>query len=214
MRLYSIASARDGERPNTNNLSLSVKRIVEGRPDGSVFRGVASNWLCDLSPGDTIPIVGPFGATFLTPDDPEAELLMVCTGTGVAPFRGFTHRRRRTMPHARGKLFLFFGARSAQELPYFGPLQKYLKSQLDCELVYSRLPGTGKEYVQDRLRKRAEDIASLLSKDSLHLYMCGLRGLEEGVERALSEIGRAHGIDWPATREQMRETGRLHIETY
>ena len=145
MRLYSIASARDGERPNTNNLSLSVKRIVEGRPDGSVFRGVASNWLCDLSPGDTIPVVGPFGATFLMPDDPEAELLMVCTGTGVAPFRGFTHRRRRTMPHARGKLFLFFGARSAQELPYFGPLQKYLKSQLDCELVYSRLPGTGKE---------------------------------------------------------------------
>ena len=123
MRLYSIASARDGERPNTNNLSLSVKRIVEGRPDGSVFRGVASNWLCDLSPGDTIPIVGPFGATFLTPDDPEAELLMVCTGTGVAPFRGFTHRRRRTMPHARGKLFLFFGEVSTRAA-LFWPVAK------------------------------------------------------------------------------------------
>ena len=51
-------------------------------------------------------------------------------------------------------------------------------------------------------------------KDSLHLYMCGLRGLEEGVERALSEIGRVHGIDWLDIREQMRDTGRLHIETY
>ena len=196
MRLYSIASARDGERPNTNNLSLSVKRIVEGRPDGSVFRGVASNWLCDLSPGDTIPVVGPFGATFLMPDDPEAELLMVCTGTGVAPFRGFTHRRRRTMPHARGKLFLFFGARSAQELPYFGPLQKYLKSQLDCELVYSRTPGTGKG-VQDRLRKRAEDIACLLPKD-LSTSTC-----------ADSRVRRRRGAclvgDWPSAWDRLAD---------
>jgi benzoyl-CoA 2,3-epoxidase subunit A len=214
MRLYSIASARDGERPNTNNLALTVKRIVEPRSDGSVFQGVASNWLCDLSPGETIKVVGPFGATFLMPDDPEADLLMICTGTGVSPFRGFTHRRRRAMPRARSKLVLFFGARSPEELPYFGPLQKYQKNQLDCELVYSRLPGTNKEYVQNRLRNRAEDVASLLPRKTLHLYMCGLRGLEEGVESALADIGRAYGMDWRTVREEMRGTGRLHIETY
>ena len=212
MRLYSVASARDGERPNTNNLALTVKRIVLPDAEG-VFRGVASNWLCDLRPGDTIPVAGPFGASFLMPDDPASDLLMVCTGTGVAPFRGFTHRRRRTTPDAAGKLFLFFGARSPRELPYFGPLRKYLRSQLDCELVYPRLPGVEKEYVQHRLRKRAEDVARLLRKRTLYLYICGLQGLEQEVECALSEIGHAHGIEWPSIRQSC-DFGRLHIESY
>ncbi|MDI3306131.1 MAG: 4Fe-4S binding protein [Acetobacteraceae bacterium] len=54
MRLYSTCSARDGERPNTNNLALTVKRVAEPRPDGSIFRGVASNYICDLKLGDTV----------------------------------------------------------------------------------------------------------------------------------------------------------------
>src|SRR6185312_11711735 len=134
-------SARDGEKPNTNNMALAVKRIVTRDAAGGDTRGVASNWLCDLQVGERIDIVGPFGSTFLMPDDPDADLLMICTGTGVSPFRGFTHRRRRTMPDARGRLLLFFGSRSPEELPYFGPLQKYRKSELDYELPYSRIPG-------------------------------------------------------------------------
>ena len=70
MRLYSVASPRDGERPNTNNLSLTVKRVAEPRPDGAVHRGLASNYICDLKQGDSVAVLGPFGATFLMPDDP------------------------------------------------------------------------------------------------------------------------------------------------
>jgi benzoyl-CoA 2,3-dioxygenase component A len=209
MRLYSVASARDGERPNTNNLAITVKRVL--LPG---VRGVASNWLCDLRQGDTVEVTGPFGATFLMPDDPEADLLMVCTGTGVSPFRGFTHRRLRSAPNARGRLHLFFGARSPRELPYFGRLQTYQRSQLDYELAYSRLPGAAKEYAQDRLRRRAGDVAALLRRETTHIYVCGLRGMEAGVERALADIAVADGLDWPALRAGMRETGRLHIETY
>src|SRR5918911_4596394 len=46
MRLYSVASARDGEKPNTNNMALAVKRIVRRDEAGRDARGVASNWLC------------------------------------------------------------------------------------------------------------------------------------------------------------------------
>ena len=214
MRLYSVASARDGERPNTNNLSLTVKRVVEPTPDGGEFRGVASNYLCDLPQGAKLHVVGPFGATFLMPDDPDADIVMICTGTGAAPFRGFTERRRRTSPNGRGRLHLFFGARTPQELPYFGPLQKVPTKLLDQELVYSRRPGQPREYVQDRMRTRAADIAALLRRESTHLYICGLRGLEEGVEAALTDIGRQHGLDWPALRTAMRQSGRFHAETY
>jgi len=213
MRLYSIASARDGERPNTNNLALTVKRVVESRPEGE-FRGVASNYLCDRAPGDTVGVIGPFGSTFLMPDDPDADILMICTGTGAAPFRGFTERRRRTSPNGRGRLHMFFGARSPNELPYFGPLKKVPATILTQELVFSREPGRPREYVQDRMRARAEDIVALLAKPALHVYICGLRGLEEGVDLALTEIGRAHNLDWLAMRDIMREEGRFHSETY
>ena len=214
MRLYSIASARDGERPNTNNLALTVKRVQETQPDGSVFHGVASNYLCDLPMGTQVSVVGPFGATFLMPDDPDADILMICTGTGAAPFRGFTERRRRTSASVRGKLMMFFGARTPQELPYFGPLQKVPHTILDQELVYSRLPGHPREYVQDRMRSRAADLATLLPKPTTHIYICGLRGLEDGVEAALTDIGRQYGLDWPSLRTAMREAGRYHAETY
>jgi len=214
MRLYSVASPRDGERPNTNNLALTVKRVAEPRADGSLHRGVASNFLCDLKLGDKVDVLGPFGSTFLMPDDPGADIVMICTGTGSAPFRGFTERRRRSMPSAAGKLFLFFGARSPVELPYFGPLKKVPPKLLDQELVFSRLPDRPKEYVQDRMRGRAGDLARLLARDATHVYVCGLRGMEAGVEASFHDICADHGLDWATLRAGMRETGRYHVETY
>lgn len=214
LRLYSVASPRDGERPNTNNLALTVKRVVESRDDGTIHRGLASNYLCDLKQGDRVRIAGPFGATFLMPDDPAADIVMICTGTGSAPFRGFTERRRRSMPSAKGKLYLFFGARSPQELPYFGPLQKVPKSLLDQELVFSRLPDKPKEYVQDRMRKRAADLAELLRRDTTHVYICGLRGMESGVEAAFNDICKEHAMSWQDCRARLRDEGRFHVETY
>ncbi len=88
-RLYSISSPRDGERANYNNLSLTVKR-EEG--------GVCSNYVCDLKKGDKVSMTGPFGSTFLVPNDASARILMICTGTGSAPFRAFTMRRQRNNP--------------------------------------------------------------------------------------------------------------------
>jgi benzoyl-CoA 2,3-dioxygenase component A len=214
MRLFSVASPRDGERPNTNNLALTVKRVVEPREDGSVFRGLASNYVCDLKQGDKVQVAGPFGSTFLMPDDPEADVVMICTGTGSAPFRGMTERRRRAMPNAKGKLWLFFGARTPQELPYFGPLQKVPKTLLEQELVFSRLPDRPKEYVQDRMRRRDADLAGLLRKDTTHVYVCGLRGMEAGVEEAFAAICGGNGLDWAVCRARMRDAGRFHVETY
>ncbi len=214
MRLYSVASPRDGERPNTNNLALTVKRVVETRTDGSVFRGLASNYVCDLEQGAKVQVVGPFGSTFLMPDDPQADIVMICTGTGSAPFRGFTERRRRTMPNAKGKLYLFFGARNPKELPYFGPLQKVPKTLLDQELVFSRLANRPKEYVQDRMRARRADLAALLQRDTTHVYVCGLRGMEAGVEASFEAICGDQAMSWPECRARMRDEGRFHVETY
>jgi len=213
MRLYSVSSSRDGEKPNTNNLALTIKRVVELRDDASTFRGLASNYMCDLERGDKVNVVGPFGATFLMPDDPSANIIMICTGTGSAPFRAFTERRRRAMPQAPGKLYLFFGARTPGELPYFGPLKKVPTSLLDKELVFSRLADRPKEYVQDRMLKRGEDLAEVLSHATAHIFVCGLKGMEEGVDASFAKIC-ADLSHWPELRDRMRAEGRYHVETY
>lgn len=205
MRLYSIASARDGEKRNANNVALTVKR-AEG--------GLCSNYLCDLKVGDQVQVVGPFGATFLMPDDPSADILMVCTGTGSAPFRAFTERRRRAAPGAPGRMLMYFGARTPEELPYFGPLQKVPETLLQKELVFSRLPGQPKEHVQDRMRGQAERIQEFLKGPRSHVFICGLKGMEAGVEAAFAEICTAHGMDWSTLKPQLRAEGRYHVETY
>lgn len=205
VRLYSIASARDGEKPNANNLSLTVKR-EQG--------GVCSNYLCDLPRGAKVDITGPFGATFLLPNDPAANVIMICTGTGSAPFRAFTERRRRAMPDAAGKLLLFFGARRPEELPYFGPLQKVPDRLLRKHFCYSRVPNEPRVYVQDRIRTEAAEIARLLDDAGTHVYICGLKGMESGVDEAFADICRLASIDWKAVKIAMRDSGRYHVETY
>lgn len=205
VRLYSVASPRHGERPNHNNLSLTVKR----EPNG-----VCSTYVCDLKRGDKVSVTGPFGATYLMPDDPSANIVMVCTGTGSAPFRGMTEWRRRTQPNAPGKLVLFFGARRPEELPYFGPLQKVPASLLTKFFAWSRVPDEPKVYVQDLMRREAGLMADLLESSATHLYLCGLKGMEHGVDEALADVCRGAGLTWETLRKEMREQGRYHVETY
>jgi benzoyl-CoA 2,3-dioxygenase component A len=213
-RQYSIASPRNGERAGYNNLSLTVKRE---RGEGGHPPGVCSNHLCDLKVGDTVQVIGPFGSSFLMPNHPRSHIVMICTGTGSAPMRAMTEWRRRLRASGKfegGKLMLFFGARTQQELPYFGPLQKLPKDFIDISFAFSRTPGQPRHYVQDRLRERAADLAPLLQDDSTHIYVCGLKAMEEGVLLALRDVAQQAGHDWDALGVKLQREGRLHLETY
>ena len=214
-RQYSIASPRNGERPGYNNLSLTVKRVLEDH-QGRPVRGVASNYLCDLQVGDTVQVIGPFGSSFLMPNHPKSHLVMICTGTGSAPMRAMTEwrRRQRATPFEAGKLMLFFGARTQQELPYFGPLQGLPKDFIDSNFAFSRTPGQPKKHVQDVMRERAADLAVLLADPDSHFYVCGLKSMEEGVVQALRDIAEQAGLDWAQLGAALRREGRLHLETY
>src|SRR5436190_7571531 len=212
-RLYSIASPRDGERPRYNNVALTVKRVTHDHA-GSPVQGVASNYLCDLAKGERVKIVGPFGTSFLMPNHPGSSLLMICTGTGSAPMRAMTERRRRFEENDGGQLMLFFGARSPDELPYFGPLMKLPKAFIDINLAFSRVPGKQKQYVQDLIRERSAEVARLLGDENCYIYICGLKGMETGVAEAFHDVCRRHAMDWEVLLPSLREKGRYHLETY
>ena len=215
-RQYSVASPRNGERPGYNNLSLTVKRVLEDH-HGQPVRGVASNFICDLKVGDRVQVTGPFGASFLMPNHPRSHIVMICTGTGSAPMRAMTEWRRRLRASAKfegGKLLLFFGARTQQELPYFGPLQSLPKDFIDSNFAYSRTPGQPKRYVQDLMRERAADLVPLLKDADSHFYVCGLKSMEEGVVLALRDVAQQAGLDWATLGAALKKEGRLHLETY
>jgi len=215
-RQYSIASARNGERKGYNNLSLTIKRVLEDY-DGHPVRGVASNYMCDLKVGDTVQVIGPFGASFLMPNHPKSHIVMICTGTGSAPMRAMTEWRRRLRASGKfegGKLLLFFGARTKEELPYFGPLQSLPRDFIDINFAFSRTPGQPKRYVQDAMRERGADLAAMLTDPNAHFYVCGLKAMEEGVVLALREVAQQAGLDWEPIGQALRREGRLHLETY
>ena len=215
-RQYSIASPRNGERPGHNNLSLTIKRVLEDH-SGKPVRGVASNFMCDLKVGDTVQVIGPFGTSFLMPNHPRSSIVMICTGTGSAPMRAMTEWRRRLRASGKfegGKLMLFFGARTQEELPYFGPLQSLPKDFIDSNFTFSRTPGQPKRYVQDALRERAADLVPLLQDPNACFYVCGLKAMEEGVVLALRDVAAQAGLDWDTVGSALKREGRLHLETY
>ncbi|MFW5328700.1 benzoyl-CoA 2,3-epoxidase subunit BoxA [Hydrogenophaga sp. ZJX-1] len=215
-RQYSIASPRNGERPGYNNLSLTIKRVLEDH-SGQPVRGVASNFMCDLQVGDTVEVIGPFGTSFLMPNHPKSNIVMICTGTGSAPMRAMTEWRRRLRQSGKfegGKLMLFFGARTQAELPYFGPLQNLPKDFIDTHFAFSRTAGQPKRYVQDAMRERAADLAVLLQDPNTYFYVCGLKSMEEGVVLALRDVATQAGLSWEQIGAALKREGRLHLETY
>ncbi len=215
LRLYSVASPRDGERPNTNNLALTVKRVVEARQDGSVHHGIGSNYVCDLKQGDVVSVAGPFGATFLD------------AGRSGRRHRDDLHRHRlgavprlhRTPPpldaeRARQALSVL---RRAQ------PLRASLFRPAAEAAGQAARPGAGvlaaprqaegiragpHAHAQRRHRRAARP------RHAAHIYVCGLRGMETGVEASFAAICEGHGLDWHSVRDRMREEGRYHVETY
>jgi benzoyl-CoA 2,3-dioxygenase component A len=131
--------------------------------------------------------------------------------------RAMTEWRRRLRASGKfegGKLVLFFGARTKEELPYFGPLQTLPKDFIDINFAFSRATGQPKRYVQDAMRDRAVDVAHMLADPNAYFYVCGLKAMEEGVVLALRDIAVGAGLNWDDVAAGMKREGRLHLETY
>jgi sulfite reductase alpha subunit-like flavoprotein len=129
--------------------------------------------------------------------------------------RAMTERRRRRRGKGEsGRLMLFFGARTQAELPYFGPLMNLPRDFIDIDFAFSRAVGQPRRYVQDAMRERTADLAALLEDPNTYVYVCGLRGMEEGVLDALQQAAKSRGLDWDGLHARLKQEGRLHLETY
>lgn len=127
LRLYSIASSAPGDYGDGKTVSLCVKRLIYNDEDGNEVKGVCSNYIGDLKPGDKVKITGPVGKALLLPKDPKANIIMLATGTGIAPFRSFLWRFFfENVPDYKfdGLAWLFMGVPTTSALLYDNEFKK------------------------------------------------------------------------------------------
>jgi ferredoxin--NADP+ reductase len=225
LRLYSIASTRHGDDLADHTVSLCVRQL-EYEKDGQTIYGVCSTFLCDIKPGAKVKITGPVGKEMLLPDNEEANIIMLATGTGIAPMR--TYLRRMFEPSEReangwkfrGKAWLFMGAPKTANLLYDDDLNRYVAEYPD-NFRYTKAISReeqnskgGRMYIQDRVLEHAEEIFTMIEDPKTHVYMCGLRGMEPGIDEAMTAAAAAKGIDWSELRPQLKKAERWHVETY
>ena len=194
-RLYSIASTEGGEHGHPCTLSLCVKRCFYVDPiNGERYPGIASNYLCDLQPGAKLTLSGPYGSAFRLPADPEANLLMVGMGTGIAPFRAFVRQIYDRNGGWQGKVRLFYGARTGVELLYMNDLKNDLANYYDQETfkafeALSPRPVLEEPIDLERtLKQNADELWALMLHHNTYVYVAGLEQASEMLENAMIAI--------------------------
>merc|ERR1719439_207126 len=195
VRLYSIASSRYGDDMTGTTTSLCVRRATywcpELKAEDPAKKGVCSNFLCDTKPGDDVKMTGPAGKVMLLPEeDPSVDLIMVATGTGIAPYRSFLRRlfvEKTPFGEAyTGLAWLFLGVANSDALLYDDEWQEVLKANPDNFRVSYALSREqtnkdgGKMYIQDKVAEYADEIFTRMDNGA-HMYFCGLKGMMPGI---------------------------------
>jgi ferredoxin--NADP+ reductase len=228
IRLYSIASTRHGDDVDDKTVSLCVRKLeYKDEKTGKEVEGVCSTFLCNIKPGDDVQITGPTGKEMLLPEDPESTVIMMATGTGIAPFRAYLWRmfkdnERHANPdyQFKGLAWLVFGVATTPNILYKGELEEIQHRYPDnFKLTYAvsreqKNAQGGKMYIQDRIAENADELWSLIQKEKTHVYICGRKGMETGIDAALTEAANKSNVKWAEYRSQMKRAGRWHVETY
>jgi ferredoxin--NADP+ reductase len=228
LRLYSIASTRHGDHMDDKTVSLCVRQLEYKHPEtGETVYGTCSTYLCGIEPGSEVKITGPVGKEMLLPDDPEATIIMLATGTGIAPFRAYlwrmfkeAERQKNTDYQFKGLAWLIFGVPYTGNILYKEELEQMQDQYAEnFKLTYAisreqQNAEGGRMYIQHRVAEHADDLWELMQKPNTHTYMCGLKGMEDGIDEGMTVAANKHGVNWIEFRKQMKKEHRWHVETY
>jgi ferredoxin--NADP+ reductase len=193
-RLYSVADLPK-EKNGRQQITMLVKRCSYVDDfNGEKYDGIASNYLCDRKKGDVINITGPFELPFKVPEDKNANLILIGMGTGIAPFRAFVKHIYTHEKDWKGKIRLFYGARSGLELLYLnekdGDLTNYYdKTTFKAFHALSPRPHWSDPISLDAaIEERAEEILEMLGEVNTYIYVAGYEKVKENLDRAFSKI--------------------------
>lgn len=199
LRLYSVSSPTKGEGGKSNLISTTVKRTIEEFDNNKLYLGVCSNYLADLQPGETVKMTGPSGRRFLLPENAQDfNYVFFATGTGIAPYRGMIEEL--LDQGFDNEIVLIFGCAYRTDLLYADYFESLDEEHDNFHYVprvsrEDRRTDGSKKYVQTTLWDDAELLDPIMEQDNTLMYICGLKGMESGIYRALAKKGLTEYLD-------------------
>lgn len=214
VRRYSIANARSVPIDTGVELDLLVRRCFYiDEVSGERYPGIASNYLCDAKPGASLTIGGPYLSPFKVPLDNRANLLMLGTGTGIAPFRAFAQLIFERRGDWKGQVRLYYGGRSGLDLMYTNDETTDLANYYDEKTFKAfRALGTrplmsSSQALERGLTDNADDALHLINEPDTYVFLSGLGKIAAVFDKVMAErVGSTE--EWAAIKEKMIVEGR------
>lgn len=216
-RLYSIADLPTRSEHGHLRFPICVKRCTYiDEFSGERFDGVASNYLCDRQPGDQVTITGPYGLAFEEPDDPDAALILIGAGTGIAPFRAFVKHLYQEVSAFRGRIILFHGGRTGLDLLYRNEEVNDFAQYYDHDTFEAVAALSQRPHWSDRIdwhgaiESRGAEIWELLSNPHTRVYVAGLKVIRDELDAVFSSLAGSPET-WSRRKAEL-EAGRQWVE--
>jgi ferredoxin-NADP reductase len=171
-RSYSIASNPDG----TNIIELVIVLNKEGAGTPYLFN--------QTNVGHQLTLRGPQGV-YTLPTTIENDLYLICTGTGIAPFRSMVqHINKHKIPHKN--IYIIFGCRTKADLLYYDEMMA-----LQNELAgFYYLPTLSRENWEGKTGYVHEVYESLCAnRQAANFYLCGWKGMIDDAKNKIAALG-------------------------
>lgn len=216
-RLYSVAGLPEKQPDGKVRLPLCVRRCdYIDDYNGERYKGVASNYLCDLKPGDDLIITGPYGLAFEVPDNLDATLILIGAGTGIAPFRGFIKHLYQHVPEYKGHIRLFHGGRTGLDLLYMNDVRNDFALYYDNETFEAITALSQRPHWSDAidwhsaLISRGEEIWTMLLEANTQVYVAGLESICAELDEVFAKVAGSKET-WERRKAELK-AGKRWVE--
>lgn len=214
LRRYSIANARSLPEETGIRLDLLVRRCFYiDEVSGERYPGIASNFLCDARPGARITISGPYLSPFKIPLDSTANLLMIGTGTGIAPFRAFAQLIYERRGGWQGQVRLYYGGRTGLDLMYANDEQSDLGNYYDektfkaFKALAQRPLMSSSQALEQGLKANVAEAWGLIQEPNTYVFVSGLGKIAVVLDKVMAE--QAGSLeDWQALKMRLIDQRR------
>jgi sulfite reductase alpha subunit-like flavoprotein len=211
-RLYSIMDLE--KRKDATEFAICVRRCSYiDEFNGEEYKGVASNYLCNLRPDDAIVFAGPVGYPFVIPEDKTSDILMLGMGTGIAPFRTLIRQIYEKVGRWEGRVRLFYGARSPLEMLYMNDENSDLANYFDqptfkaFQAVSPRPALDAPVALGAALELNATEVWNMLQRENTRVFVAGTANLLPAVEQAMIALAGS-GANWLRVENALKSSGR------
>jgi sulfite reductase (NADPH) flavoprotein alpha-component len=215
-RLYSVANS-PLVHPDEVHFTIG---LMEYSVKDRRHTGVCSTFFADrVEAGDSVPVYLEPNEKFRIPENDARPMIMIATGTGIAPFRGFLQQREHSQ--AKGESWLFFGDRHAEsDFLYRNELEQFRKKGVLSKLntAFSR-DQKDKIYVQHHMLEHSIELFDWIHNRDAVVYICGNKrtmgkDVKDTVEKIIASEGKMTFEQTNAYIQKLKTEKRLQTDLY